>query len=168
MKWFKRSDMKHSHGGAPAGSVKILLVSDYLSEKSIYFFSSGVPKEEMLFKLVSSLPIPDHSLALNAVLEREKMGGTIVDSAISIPHARLKGLKTIELSVGIVDDPAAPKDQARLFFLFLSPREDTKIHLHFLSSLSSLFQAEGFVEALLSLKAPHEVVQKIRQIEKGI
>ncbi len=166
MKWFKRSESKHSGNGVVPASVKTLLISDYLSEKLIYFFSSGAPKDEMLFKLVSSLSISDHSLALNAILEREKIGGTIVDSAISIPHARLKGLKTIELAIGIYSE--APKDQPRLYFLFLSPREDTKIHLLFLSSLSSLFQSEGFVEELLKLKAPHEVVQKIRQIEKGI
>lgn len=166
MKWFKKIEAKDKNSNTPVFTPKILLVSDYLSEKSIYFFPPGALKEDILFKLVSSLPIPDHSLALSAVLEREKMGGTIVDSMISIPHARLKGLKTIELAIGIWND--ASNDQPRLFFLFLSPREDTKIHLLFLSSLSSLFQTEGFVNELLNLKAPHEVVQKIRQIEKGV
>ena len=166
MKWFKKDESKNSNHGTLPSSVKTLFVSDHLSERSVYFFPAGVPKEEMLFKLVSSLSVPEHSLALNAVLEREKIGGTIVDSAISIPHARLKGLNTIELAIGLCREGL--KDQPRLFFLFLSPREDTKIHLLFLSSLSSMFQTEGFVEELLHLKAPYEVVQKIRQIEKGI
>ncbi len=168
MRWFKKSThAKNSNSSAPP-PVKILSVSDYLSDKSITFFSQGVSREEILFKLVGSLPIPDHASALNAVLEREKMGGTIVDSAISIPHARLKGLTTIKMAVGICHDADPSKDQPRIFFLFLSPKEDTKIHLLFLSSLSSLFQTESFAEELLRLKAPHEVVQKIRQIEKGI
>ena len=166
MKWLKKSNQAKISNNGATPSATVLLVSDYLFEKSVFFFPIGVSKEEILFKLVSSLPVSDHSLALDAVLEREKMGGTIVDSSISIPHARLKGLKTIELAVGIRSE--APKDQLRIFFLFLSSREDTKIHLLFLSSLSSLFQTEGFVDELLCLKAPHEILQKIRQIEKGI
>ncbi len=166
MKWFKKSSPLKIGNSRPAPSPKVLLVSEYISEKSVLFFCSQTSREEILFKLVSSLSVPEHSLVLNAVLEREKMGGTIVDSSISIPHARLKGLKTIELAIGLWSE--APKDQPRLFFLFLSPKEDTKIHLLFLSSLSALFQTENFVEELLRLETPQEVAQKIRGIEKSI
>ncbi len=165
MSWFKKNTIKLS-GGEQAVSAKTLLVSDYLSEKSVHFFSPGTSKKEILFKLVSLLSVFDHGMALNAVLERENRGGTIIDSEISIPHARVKGLKTIELAIGLCEEPQ--KNQPRLFFLFLSPQEDAKIHLLFLSSLSSLFQTEIFVEELSRLKAPHEVVQKIRQMEKGL
>ena len=142
-----------------------LSICDYLSEKSIHFFPTGISKDDIFFKLISVLPV-DHRSALQAVLEREKAGGTVVDSAIAIPHARLKGLKTIELAVGVQNE--APQDQPRLFFLFLSPKENTKIHLLFLSSLSSLLQTDGFTENLLQSKATHEVVRIIRQIEKGL
>ncbi len=145
---------------------KALLVSDSVSERSVCFFPSGTPEKEIFSKLVRSLSTADHDLALNAILERENRGGTIIDTMVSIPHARLAGLKTIQLAVGILTE--APKDRPRIFFLFLSPKEDSKVHLFFLSGLSSLFQSEGFLNELLDSKAPHEIIQKIREIEKGI
>ena len=143
-----------------------LLVSDHLSEKSVLFFPLALPKEEIFFKLVCTLVTPDHTVALNSILEREKVGGTVIDSAVAIPHARLKGPKVIGLAIGVIGETLG--DQPRLIFLFLSPKEDTKNHLLFLSSLSFLFQTEGFAEEILRSVAPYEVVQKIRQIEKGI
>lgn len=168
MKWFKKSNPANGGSIRPAPSARILWVSDYLSDKSILFFPQETPREEIIFKLIGALGVEDHASALHAVLEREKAGGTVIDSAISIPHARLKGLKTIELAVGLCGDPASPKDRPRLFFLFLSPKEDTKIHLLFLSSLAALFQTEGFEDELLRLKTSHEVVHKVRQLEKGV
>ncbi len=158
--------MEEKNGAALVPSVKTILISDHLSEASVLFFPEQAPKDEILFKLVSSLPIADHAPALNAVLEREKMGSTIIDFTISIPHARLKGLQTIQLALGIRD--SAPKDEPRFFFLFLSPKEDTKNHLLFLSSLSSLFQNESFGSGLSALKTSHQVIQLIRETEKGI
>ena len=169
MKWFKKQNSaKLASRNNATPFPKILFVSDYLSERSICFFPPGSAKENILYTLVGSLSLQDPAPALNAVLEREKMGGTVMDSTIAIPHARLKGLKKIEMAVGICHESALSKDRPNLYFLFLSPQEDTKIHLLFLSSLSSLFQIEGFTDELLRSKAPHEVIQKIRQIEKGI
>lgn len=143
---------------------KPVRVSDYLSEQRICFVPTGLKKEEIFTRLIGCLNVRDPALALDALLEREKAGGTVLDSKVAIPHARLQGLMDICAAIGICREPM---DGVKIYVLFFSSPEDTKTHLLFLSGVAALFQAEGLMDALIELTTAKDVLKTLRETEKG-
>ncbi|GEM_PF-2267693 len=152
----------------PIQEVKPILVSDYLSSKHIHFFETACSQGFVLNELVGMLSFDNPVLISNAILEREQNASTVVTSEIAFPHARISGLGEIRAALGIC--PAgistnSGRDPIRLFFLFVSPVEDTRNHLRFLASTSSLFLKENFIDALMELKTREAVWLKILESE---
>lgn len=168
MDWLGRPKKKGSEIGSGTPHAKPVRVSDYIRPEAVWFIPYGFSKSGVISELIERLSLPDPDAALKAVLERENIGGTIIESKIAIPHARLDGLANISVAIGIRRDKAQPADDIRVFVLFLSPIENTKEHLLFLAAVAALFQNEGLVDDLYRLNAPQEVVDKIREVEKGL
>ena len=149
---------------------KVPAVSSYLSEKKIVFFPAGPSKRQVLGSLISTLDLKDPSSALKLILSREEMGSTIIAPGLALPHARMEGLSRIEAAIGIcpsgVTDPHDGGTPIRVYVLFLGPADNMKEHLSFLSSVSALFQKEGFIDELTKLASPKGVLHAIRQAEK--
>jgi len=169
MKWLK----KLTDPAPPKKSAtksKVPTVSSYLSEKKIVFFPAGPSKRQVLGSLISTLDLKDPSSALKLILSREEMGSTIIAPGLALPHARMEGLVKIEASIGIcpsgVTDPHDGGAPIRIYVLFLGPADNMKEHLSFLSSVSALFQKEGFIDELTKLASPKGVLHAIRQAEK--
>ncbi len=165
MKWLKSVKENKASQSKVGVLTKPIRVADYLSEKTIYFIPPRLPKNEIFQKLVHCLPLPDHAAALNAILEREKAGNTVLESKIAIPHARLQGIGGIQAALGICQEPL--QDPLRIYVLFLSPSNDTKTHLLFLASVGSLFQTEDLAAALSKLTDAKDVLKKIQEVELG-
>lgn len=168
MGWLKKSDKQRTAQRSRPPAAKVLLISAYLSEPSVCFLPPDLPKEDIFSKLVGLLSLADSKAAFDAILEREKMGATQITETVAIPHARMKGLKQIQLAVGILQAKDVGKDGPKLFFLFLTPAEDTKTHLLFLSSLASLLQTEGLIDQIFSFNTPVEVLRAIRAVEERV
>ncbi len=151
----------------PVSKSETILISDYLTPNRICFFENVSHHPFILENLIKLLPDQDPAALFAAVQEREQMGSTAVTSDIAFPHARIQGLNKIAGAIGIC--PAGVRTPCgatvRLFFLFVSPVEDTKNHLRFLASASSLFLGENFLENLAGLKTPEAVFEKIRECE---
>ena len=151
---------------------KVPSVSSYLSEKRIVFYPAGPSKRQVVGNLIGTLDLSDPSAAIRAILIREEMGSTIIAPGLALPHARLDGLIKIEAAVGIcpsgVHDPHDGGTPINVFVLFLGPADNMKEHLSFLSSVSALFQKEGFLEKLTKLASPQGVLHAIGQAEKLI
>ena len=149
---------------------KVPSVSSYISEKNIVFYPSSPSKRQVLGNLIGTLDLPDPSAAIRAILVREEMGSTIIAPGLALPHARLDGLTKIEAAIGIcasgVHDPHDGGDPIRVFVVFLGPADNMKEHLLFLSSVSSLFQREGFLEQLCKLATPQGVLHAMHEVEK--
>jgi PTS system nitrogen regulatory IIA component len=169
----KSSRMKPTPQGtdsAPAG--RVIRVSDYLTEKNILFFPAGPSKRQVLGSLIGSLDLPDPTAALQAILSREEAGSTVIAPGLTLPHARIQGIKRIAAALGIcatgVEDPHAEGGPLRIFMLFVGPADNMREHLAFLASVSSLFQQEGLSDFLLQLSTPAAVLDKIREVEKTL
>jgi len=173
---FFASLWKKKENEPPAGpvvpAVKVIKVSNYLSEKTICFFNPGASKQEVLARLIDSMDLPDAQGALKAILERETAGTTVIAPGIAVPHARLSGLSQLVASIGIcstgVPEPSAEDAPTRLFVLFVGPAANMKEHLGFLASIASLFQTDGFGDSLLLQTTPKDVLQKIRSTEQSL
>jgi PTS system nitrogen regulatory IIA component len=135
-------------------------VGDFLTNERIVLFNDKPSKEEILRELLKRLAVPNYAQALQLIMEREKAGPTLIGETIAIPHARLPGLKGLQIALGVV--AGGP---IRVWLLFLSPAEDAKLHLTFLASLAALFQNPRHTEELLKLDSAPAVLDYIRQSE---
>src|SRR5689334_10966712 len=95
-------------------------LSHHLKEWSIHFFKPGTMQVSILETLVRSLPIIHYDTALTQILKREEMGSTLINSRVSVPHARIDGLKSIVAALGLHSDGLQAADnKINVFALFL-------------------------------------------------
>jgi mannitol/fructose-specific phosphotransferase system IIA component (Ntr-type) len=79
-----------------------------------------------------------------AVLEREEMMSTGIGDGLAVPHARLAGMSSILVAVGVsdegVDFNARDGEPARLVFMILTPLEDDGAQLEVLADIARLMR----------------------------
>jgi PTS system nitrogen regulatory IIA component len=146
-------------------------VSDFLSEKSISFFSAGPSKRQLFGNLIGLLDLPDPGEALKAILAREEAGSTVIAPGIALPHARIQGISGIKAALGLIPEGYESRtDGTRIhvILLFLGPADNMREHLAFLAGVSALFQQDGLAESLLKLKTPKAVLDRLRAAEKAL
>ena len=126
--------------------------------------------EEMTGILLKTGKIPDVSLTLKALLDREAAGGTSVGHGIAFPHARMDGLKApvalLALSTKGVAS-IANSHPIHLLFLFLTPEHETKLHLQILSKSAAIFSDPQFYHTLRKAKTPDIALSLLLHHEKG-
>jgi PTS system nitrogen regulatory IIA component len=147
-----------------------LRVSEYLREKNIQFFPNNITRVAMLESLIGTLSVTDPAAALKAVLGREIWGSTEVAPGLGLPHARMAGIDRIVAAMGVCpkgfDDPLVGKTTTpQLFLLFFGPANRPQDHLAFLSSVTILFQMNGFLLRMVQLSTPETVLTEIRRLE---
>jgi PTS system nitrogen regulatory IIA component len=151
--WFKKifSDtpkefVKNAYNLRPQKGV----ISSLLSEETLIIAPQGLDKkgliEAMVLRLCEKKGLSDFPGLLAKVLEREQGISTTLDTGLSLPHARIGGLKAIVAGLAVVPqgivDPKHPDLVIRLMFLFFSPSspEAFATHLKLLRGASSLFR----------------------------
>jgi two-component system, OmpR family, sensor histidine kinase KdpD len=113
--------------------------------------------------------LPDFPIepAWEKLLERERQGSTFFGEDIAIPHARVTGLISPCLVIGVaregVIDPQSG-NSARIILLFLSPEEDPDSHVKLLGALGRLAKDEGWRRRMLQAETPSEVTKILENI----
>ncbi len=83
----------------------------------------------------------------SAVWVRETQGATGIGQLVAVPHARIDGLKSPVIAVGLsehgVDFDAPDGDPARIIFLLLTPRNDDGAQIEILADIARKFRDEG-------------------------
>jgi len=81
-----------------------------------------------------------------AVLARERLGSTGIGDGLSVPHARLAGLASPQVAVGLsrngVDFDAPDGLPAHLIFLILTPLQDNGAQIDILADIARTFRSE--------------------------
>lgn len=157
-------------GSAMKKSTDSIIISKLLKPGCVLFFRGKQEKSAVIGKLVGCLagsnPGFNAGTALNKVLERERGISTVLDTGLSIPHARLDDITGFSAALAIIpdglQDPAQPGITVKAMFLFLSPDNPQffKKHLQLLSALSALFQP-ALISRLVSLEGGQQVVDAI-------
>lgn len=78
---------------------------------------------------------------VDLLLDRERLGATLVGDETAIPHCRVPGLDGVIAAFARAPEPVQfgfDAGLARLFFFVLSPEEQPAAHLHVLSNLARL------------------------------
>jgi Kef-type K+ transport system membrane component KefB/mannitol/fructose-specific phosphotransferase system IIA component (Ntr-type) len=100
----------------------------------------------------------DGAMLREAVLAREEIMSTGMGDAMAVPHARLEGIGSPAVAVGIsregVDFNAPDGEPARLIFLILTPVKDDGAQVQILSDI-----ARSFRDPVLREKVQHAASQ---------
>ncbi len=120
-------------------------------------------KEEAIASLVSELDV-NHSVVIDAVMQRERVISTGIGIGIAIPHAKISGLDEFHVVIGIVehegiDWEAIDHLPVKLIILICGPDDRHKEYLGLLSSLTKKIKQEEVRQALFSSKNREEVVK---------
>jgi mannitol/fructose-specific phosphotransferase system IIA component (Ntr-type) len=81
---------------------------------------------------------------VDLLLDRERLGATVVGEETAIPHCKLPGMKEIVTAFARTTEPiafGADDELARMFFFVVSPREQPAAHLQVLANISRLLRS---------------------------
>jgi len=137
-----------------------LRIGDFLTAERIAVLPSGLPKEEIIRTLLGRIQVPNPAQALQAILEREATGPTLIGTSIAIPHARLAGLKGLQAALGV-----SKEGPVHVWLLFIAGAEDARTPLAFLAGLAAFFNNTEHAEQMAKLASPHEILDYIRRSE---
>jgi Ca2+-transporting ATPase len=127
--------------------------------------------EEMVAILRKAGRIGDHTGIVNALMDRGSVDSTALGRGLAIPHTRIDGLKEpialLALSRAGVDFKAPDNHPVHLFFLFLTPIQETEMHLQILSESAALFSDKNLSHALKHVNTPQAALSLLLHHEKG-
>ncbi len=78
---------------------------------------------------------------VDLLLDRERLGATVVGEQTAIPHCRVPGLERVVAAFARAPEPVPfdlDEGLARLFFFILSPAEQPAAHLEVLANIAHL------------------------------
>jgi Ca2+-transporting ATPase len=139
-------------------------IYNLLDPEKIFYFSRVPDRCDLLFRMVPS------ALSLNGkgsisreeivrkLMERESLSSTGMGDGIALPHIRLDGLKKPMIRLAIVKDGidfgALDGKPCKIFFLFITPSEQTNTHLQILAKASSILKSEKLRSRLEEATTP--------------
>jgi len=150
-------------------------LSDLLDKKVIITNLRARDKNSALREMVGALQkagkIGSQDAILKALSDREKVDTTAFGEGLAFPHARIDGLKEplaiLAISKRGVDFNAKDGHPVFLFFLFLTPTEETELHLQILSESSAIFTDKVLYHSLRRAKTPASALSLLLHHEKG-
>ena len=80
---------------------------------------------------------------VDLLLDRERLGATVVGGETAIPHCKVPGLREIVTAFARVPEPipfGEKQEPARLFFFVLSPHEQPAAHLQVLANIARVLR----------------------------
>ncbi len=139
-----------------------------LSAERIIVWDEPVLKEEVLNALANAaLKHADRGLFIEAtrkIREREQQGSTFFNEGVAFPHARMEGMDTPRVAMGLtragIADVATEKP-VELVFLILTPLSSPSAQLQVLALASRAVQNRNLVQRLQKAATPEQVMQAI-------
>ena len=134
-------------------------VVDFLHNDWMVSDLQSTGKEEVLAEMVQVLVdnavVRSAEMAVQVLLDREKLGSTGIGEGIAIPHGKLPELDQVVAvfarSVEGVDFDSMDGSPVHLFFLLLAPENSASMHLKALARISRLLKDASFRERLAAL-----------------
>ncbi len=153
-----------------------MMVSDVLTKEFIMPDLVSVEKRELLdemsgnvSELVGGL---DREGLLEVLLEREKLGSTGIGYGVAIPHARIKGVERVIVSMGMskqgVDFQSMDNKPVHIFFLIIAPEQSSAVHLKVLSGISRLLKDAAFRNKLMKAESRDDIYNTIVEEDKRL
>jgi PTS system nitrogen regulatory IIA component len=138
--------------------LSVLRLANYLRDDLVIWDLPQLDKGELIRSLAAEiatrLPELDGDLLHERLLEREQQQSTGIGHGLAIPHAMLPGLDHSIVVVGravrALDFAALDAAPVDLFFLLLSPPDQTSQHLRVLARLARILDDDATLARLRS------------------
>jgi len=127
----------------------------------------GRTKTEVIRELVETLRdagrIGEVQPVYDAVIARENMGSTGLESGIAVPHAKTRAVRKLTMALGVsppgVDFEAIDGNPSRLFFLLLAPPDQSGPHIQALAEIARITRSQSFCNAIVNARSAQAVVE---------
>jgi PTS system nitrogen regulatory IIA component len=138
---------------------------DLISPEVVKIPLRGETKPEIIRELLSVLVaagrVSDSEAAYDALLAREALGSTGLESGIAVPHAKTNAVKDLTIAIGIapegVDFESIDGKPSRLFFLMLAPPDKSGPHIEALAEIARVTTSHAFCRLLIGATSAEEV-----------
>ena len=151
-----------------------MILTQILQPNCVKVPVEGRDKEAVITELIDLLDaggvLTDRDVALNAVLIRERIQSTGTGAGIAIPHGKCTAVKEVVMAIGIAREPiefeSVDEKPVTIFFLLVSPVDQTGPHIQALAAISRLMLNEQFrrqLEQADSVEAVDELLQNTQQ-----
>jgi two-component system sensor histidine kinase KdpD len=144
-------------------------LASWVEPGTIRVWRNPVSREQAMKDLVNALarkhPDLDPKEALIKLLERESQGSTFLNDGVALPHARLKGLKSPLVGLGLCHGgiPDVPvQNPIEVVFLLFSPEGQNKSHLQLLALAARLMQNRGLRKKLAEVRGADEAFEVLQ------
>jgi len=105
---------------------------------------------------------------VDLLLDRERLGATVVGDETAIPHCKVPGLKEIVVAFARLPEPipfGLGEESARLVFFVFSPGEQPAAHLQVLSSIAGLLRSPQARTIFLEARGGGELAARLAEYE---
>lgn len=126
---------------------------------------------ELIQCLVDSGQLSDEhkESIVEAVLKREELGSTGIGRGIAVPHTKHpsvpKPVGTVGVSSDGIDFQSLDGEKVQLFFLLISPLDQSNEHLRALENISKQLQDETFCRFLKQSKTAGDIQQILEEAD---
>jgi fructose-specific phosphotransferase system IIA component len=146
-------------------------LKELLSSDQIIYDLKAHTKNEIINELVKVLAkcamVSDRHLALNNVLEREKLLSTGMELGLAIPHAKTDAVDDLVVAFGLhkqgVDFESIDGQPAHFIFLVLSPHDTSGPHIKALAQISRWIKKGSVRDDLIKAGSVEEIEKILTQ-----
>ena len=148
-------------------------IMDFLCQEAIILDLKAQEKESAVNEMVDVLTkfkkIKNSAEAIEALMQREKLGSTGIGQGVAIPHSRCDFIKEQIAVMGIsqkgVEFNALDGSPVHIIFMLLCPVESKGEHLQAMAKISKMLKDKFLRQALLEAKTKQAVIEIIRQAD---
>jgi len=147
-------------------------ITTLLKPEYVFLDVAAATREALLDDVAQRLSgagaIKNSESVAELLLERERLGSTVVEEGIAVPHCKVPGLKSIVVSVArTASSIPFGEGTAQLFFFVLSPREQPAAHLQVLAGIARLLRNPQAREACLTATSGEQLLTRLARLETG-
>jgi len=147
-----------------------MTLSGLLNSKLVLPKTPCDSKDELIRKLVDrvyaeggELPFSRENV-LNTIFIREKIGGTLFPSGLSVPHARLRGFDGFLLALATPEKPLFyGEGKIRMMALMITSQSGVPWYLTTLAALTRISRNEEYFSRLCGAEAPEDFIRMVRE-----
>jgi len=146
----------------------MISISNYLKEENIKMNLVAKNKKKAIKTLLEFHSLDKESI-LKEIMKREELESTGFGNGIAVPHARIDGIPSITILVGVskkgIEFDSLDGKPANLIFLILASKSETKLYIYILAKLIKVLEEEKNLMKLVDTDTPQSFIEKFRSIE---
>ncbi|MBN2509685.1 MAG: CBS domain-containing protein [Spirochaetales bacterium] len=142
-----------------------------LDRDCIYTQSPVTTKEEaidlVLHQFAARYKVKQQTTEMkHAILEREKLGGTLLENGMAVPHARLEGFNDLFIGIVIPQNPVTDESGAVItsFIVFLTTKSGTSLYLKTLAAFARVGMNTALYSRFLSSPDRDAVIETLKDL----